>query len=85
MGAKFSKESFRNNSQAEISGNFIFSLQENEPLINFSKPIEITDNLYKGIIKIKKMNTFDDLFYPDIEVITKSINPFNINKLDRIE
>ena len=69
----------------QLSGNFIFTLKENEPLINFLKPIEITDKLYKGVIKIKKINTFDDLFYPDIEVITKSINPFNINKLDRIE
>ena len=69
----------------QLSGNFIFTLKENEPLINFLKPIEITDKLYKGIIKIKKMHTFDDLFYPNIEVITKSINPFKINKLDRIE
>ena len=69
----------------KLVGDFILSFNEEDPLVLFPKAINITDKVYNGTAKIKKIMTFEDIFYPDIEIITKSVNPFKINKLNRVD
>tara|TARA_Y100001970_G_scaffold113427_1_gene141429 strand:+ start:263 stop:1447 length:1185 start_codon:yes stop_codon:yes gene_type:complete len=69
----------------KLSGDFILSFNEKEPFVSFPKPVNIIDKVYNGTAKIKKMMNFGDIFYPEIEIITKSVNPFKLNKLNRVE
>tara|TARA_Y100001970_G_C14176273_1_gene827176 strand:- start:390 stop:1574 length:1185 start_codon:yes stop_codon:yes gene_type:complete len=69
----------------KLSGGFILSFNEKEPFVSFPKPVNIIDKVYNGTAKIKKMMSFGDIFYPEIEIITKSVNPFKLNKLNRVE
>ena len=69
----------------KLSGDFILNFNEKEPFVLFPKPVNIIDKVYNGTAKIKKMMSFGDIFYPEIEIITKSVNPFKLNKLNRVE